>query len=113
MHKFPIPIAHDIRPTKPQWSLLRASAIALLGISLAPLIAEGTAICFAQWSRIMGTNAEARTPVIDSLQDGFESGHRSFSNTITSYFQRLPWSPKIVLIVGVILMMLAMMMLKM
>jgi hypothetical protein len=60
----------------------------------------------------MGRNAEARTPVIDSLQDGIESGHRSFSNTIGSYFQRLPWSPKLVLLVGVILMMLGMMMLK-
>ena len=60
----------------------------------------------------MGRNAEARTPVLDSLQDGIESGHRSFSNAITAYFQRLPWSPKVVLVVGVILMMLAMMMLK-
>ena len=112
MHKFPIPIAHDIRPTKHRWSLLRAGAIVLLGISLAPLIAEGTSICIAQWSRVMGRNAEARTPMIDSLQDGIESGHRSFSDAITAYFQRLPWSPKVVLVVGVILMMLAMMMLK-
>jgi hypothetical protein len=112
MHKFPLPVAHDIRPTKPRWSLLRASAIVLLGISLAPLVAEGTSICVAQWSRVMGRNAEARTPVVDSLQDGIESGHRSLSNAIASYFQQLPWSPRVVLGVGVILMVLAMMMLK-
>jgi hypothetical protein len=112
MHKFPIPIAHDIPPAKPRRSLLRASVIVLIGISLAPLIAEGTSICLAQWSRVMGRNADARTPVIDSLQDGIESSHRSFSNAVTAYFQRLPWSPRIVLGVGVILMMLAMMMLK-
>jgi hypothetical protein len=113
MHKFPLPIAHDIRPAKRRWSALRVSALVLLGISLAPLIAEGTSICFAQWSQVMGRNAQARTPVIDSLQDGIESGHRSFSNSVSSYFQRLPWSPKIVLAVGVILMLLGMKILKM
>jgi hypothetical protein len=112
MHKFPIPIAHDIRPSRPRPSLLRTSAIILLGISLAPLVAEGTAICFAQWSRVMGTNAEATTPVIDTLHDGIDTGHRSLSNTVGSYFQRLPWSPKVVLGVGVVLMSLAMLMLK-
>lgn len=113
MHKFPLSIAHDLKPTRPRWSLIRTGGIVLLGISLAPLLAEGTSICFAQWSQVMGRNAESRTPVIDSLQDGLESGHRSFSNTIASYFQRLPWSPKVVLFVGVILMMLGMVMLKM
>ena len=112
MHKFPLSIAHDIRPPKSRWSATRSCAIGLLGICLAPLLAEGTSICLAQWSQVMGRNAQARTPVIDSLRDGIESGHRSFSNTLGSYFQRLPWSPKIVLLVGIILMMLGMMMLK-
>jgi hypothetical protein len=113
MHKFPLSIAHDIRPAKPRWSALRVSALVLLGISLAPLIAEGTSICFAQWSQVMGRNAQARTPVIDSLQEGIETGHRSVSSSMGSYFQRLPWSPKIVLAVGVILMLLGMKILKM
>jgi hypothetical protein len=112
MYKFPIPIAHDIRPTKPRCSLLRASATVLLGISLSPLIGEASSLCVAQWSRVMGRNVEVRTPVLDSVQDGIESGHRSFSGSISAYFQHLPWSPSIVLGVGAILMMLAMMMLK-
>jgi hypothetical protein len=112
MHKFPLPIAHDLHPTRRRWSVLRTCAIALLGLSLAPLLAEGTSIWFAQWSQVLGRNADARTPVIDSLHDGIESGHRSFSSAISSYFQRLPWSPKIVLLVGVILMMLGILMLK-
>jgi hypothetical protein len=113
MHKFPLPIAHDTRPAKPRWSALRVFALVVLGISLAPLIAEGTSICFAQWSQVMGSNALARTPVLDSLQEGLESGHRSISSTMTSYFQRLPWNPKVVLFVGVILMLIGMKILKM
>ena len=112
MHKFPIPIAHDIHAAKPRRSLLRKAAIILLGISLAPLIAEGFSICFAQWSQVMGRNAEARTPVLDSLHEGLESGHHSFWATISPCFQRVPWSHRLVLAVGVICMIIGMMMLK-
>jgi hypothetical protein len=112
MYKFPIPIAHDIRPVPSRWRLLRSSAIVLLGISLAPLISEGSAICYAQWCQVLGRNAEAKTPLLDSLHEGLESGHRSFWAAISPYFQRLPWSPKLVLFVGVILMILGMLMLK-
>jgi hypothetical protein len=112
MHKFPLPIAHDIRPTRPRWRLLRSAALVLLGISLAPLIAEGASLCYAQWCQVLGRNAQARTPVLDSMSDSLESGHRSFWNTLSSYFQRLPWNPKVVLAIGVILMFLAMAMLR-
>jgi hypothetical protein len=112
MHKFPIPIAHDVPQTRPGFSLLRSIAIVILGISLAPLIAEGCAVCHAQWCRVLGSNAEASTPLFDSLHEGVESGHRSFWDAITPCFQRVPWSPKLVLLIGVILMMLGMLMLK-
>ena len=36
MHKFPIPIAHDIHPNKSRWSLLRNTAIIVLGIASGP-----------------------------------------------------------------------------
>jgi hypothetical protein len=113
MHKFPLPIAHDIRPAKPRWSVLRVFTIVLLGISLAPFIAEGTSICYAQWLQVMGRNAQARTPVIDSVHNALESAHRASSTAIGGYFQRLPWSPKLVLLVGVVVMMLGMKILKM
>jgi hypothetical protein len=112
MHKFPIPIAHDPPPSQAGWRLLRSSAIFILGIALAPMLAEGCAICYAQWCQVLGNNAEARTPVLDSLHDGLESAKGSFCDAISPYFQRLPWSPKLVLSVGVILMILGMLMLK-
>jgi hypothetical protein len=112
MHKFPIPIAHDIHSTKPRWSLLRKAAIIIIGISLAPLIAEGFSICFAQWSQVMGQNAEARTPMLDSLHEGLDSGHQSFWATITPWFQRVPWNHRLVLAAGVTCMFIGMLMLK-
>jgi hypothetical protein len=112
MHKLPIPIAHDIHPAKPRWPLLHKVAIVLLGISLAPIIAEGTSICYAQWSQVMGRNTQARTPMLDSLHEHFESGSQSFWATVSPCFQRVPWSHHLVLAIGAILVIVGMMMLK-
>ena len=112
MHKFPIPIAHDTPAARSRSRLLHSSGIVVLGLSLAPLIYEGCAICYAQWCQVLGRNAVATTPVIDVLQGELESGHRSIWGVITPHFQRLPWNPKLVLLVGVIFMIIGMMMLK-
>jgi hypothetical protein len=112
MHKFPIPIAHDVHRSKSRWSLLRNTALFVIGIGLAPLLAEGFSICFAQWSQVMGRNAEATTPLLDSLHEGLESGHQSFWATISPCFQRVPWNHRLVLAVGVICVIIGMMMLK-
>jgi hypothetical protein len=112
MHKAPIPIAPDIRPAKPRRPLLRKAAMVLVGISLAPLVAEGTSICYAQWSQVMGTNTEARTPVLDSLFDGLDSGRQSCSGTVSSVFQHTPWNHQIVLGVAVVLVIVGVGMLK-
>jgi hypothetical protein len=112
MHKFPIPIAHDIRPVISKWPLRRTAVIVFLGLSLAPLVAEGTSFCYAQWCQVMGRNVQARTPVFDTMYDGLDSGQRSCWHALSSYFQHLPWNPKVVLAIGVILMILAMTMLR-
>ena len=112
MHKFPIPIAHEAPPTRARLRLLRSSAIVILGVSLAPLIAEVCAVCHAQWCEVLGSNAQASTPLLNSLHDGVDSGHRSFWDAITPYFQRVPWSPKLVLLIGGILMIVGMRILK-
>jgi hypothetical protein len=112
MHKLPIPIAHDIHPGKPRSPLLHRVAIVVIGISLAPLIAEGSSICYAQWSQVLGRNAEARTPLLDSLHESIDSGRVSFWGTVSPCFQRVPWSHHLVLAVGAVLMILGMAMLK-
>jgi hypothetical protein len=112
MHKLPISIAHDIRPHRSGWSLVRKGAIVVLGIALAPLFSEGFSICYAQWSRVMGRNTEVETPMLNYLQEGLESGHHSFWETISPCFQRVPWSHRMVLAVGVIVVIIGMTMLR-
>ncbi len=112
MHKLPIPIAHDIHVGKTQRPLLHKAAIILVGISLAPLVAEVGSICYAQWSQVLGRNAEAETPVLNSLGEGLDSGRQSVLGAISSCFQRVPWNHQLVLAVGAILMIIGMIMLK-
>ena len=111
MHKFPIPIAHDVPPSDPA-SVCSARLPSSFWESLWPRSSPRAAICHAQWCQVLGTNVEASTPLLDSLHQGVDSGHRSFWDAITPCFQRVPWSPKLVLLIGVILMMLGMLMLK-
>ena len=113
MYKFPIPIAHDVAPPSRWRRLRRSAAIAVLGLAIAPLVYEALAMCHAQWCQVLGRNAQARTPVFDSLSDGVSTGHRSFWDTIGPYFQHVPWNPKIVFAVAAVVMVLAMTMLKM
>jgi len=91
---------------------MRTGAIVVLGLCLAPLIAEGALICHAQWSQVLGRNTDARTPVLDSLHDGVEAGHQSVWGFISSYFQRVPWSHELVLAMGAIVVVVGMLMLK-
>jgi hypothetical protein len=112
MNKLPIPIAHDIHPAKPRPPLLHKTAIVILGVALAPIIAEGTSILYAQWSQVMGRNTQARTPVLDSLHDHFEAGTHSFWGTVSPWFQHVPWSHHFVLAISVVLVILGMLMLK-
>jgi hypothetical protein len=112
MHKFPIPIAYEDPRAQSRSRLLRHGAIVVLGLGLAPLIFEGGSICYAQWCQVMGRNAQASTPVLDVVQNQVESGHRTFWDAISPCFQRLPWNPRPVLLVGVIFTIVGMMMLK-
>ena len=112
MHKTPISVAQPTHPQNKRSSPLRTGAILLLGFSLAPLLAEGALICYAQWSQVLGKNAEARTPMLDSLHEGLASGHQSLWSTVSAYFQRVPWSPHLVLAIGAVVVFVGMMLLK-
>jgi hypothetical protein len=112
MHKFPIPIAHELPADHRRAKIARALALVMLGLFLAPLIADGAALCANQWREVLGKNGQTKTPVLDSVADAVETGHRSLWESIDLYFHRLPWDPRIVLTVGAIVMVLAMVMLR-
>jgi hypothetical protein len=113
MHKHPIPIALDKPGAKGRRTTMRKAGLVLLGISLAPLIAEGSSICYAQWSQVMGNHTEASTPVLNRLHDGFQSSHRSFWGAILPYFNRVPWRHEFVLAAAAVVVVAGVTMLKM
>jgi len=112
MHKFPIPIADDIIPERRRSKGLRTASIVLLGLVLAAPVEEGVSLCIGQWREVMGTNNEVRTPILDSVHDGLQDAHQSVWNCITPQFQRVPWSPRVVLTVAAVVVVLGIVMLK-
>ena len=112
MQKGPLPIAPDVRPDPSRWSLLRSGTLILLGIALAPLLAEGASLCYAQWYEVMGTTTKAHTPIIDMAQEHLETAAHWLGYNISAYFMRAPWNPAFVFPIAFILMCVGMAMLK-
>ncbi len=112
MHKFPMPIGHDVNSSGRKSKRLRTASIVLLGFLLAPVVAEGGWLCFAQWCQVMGTNTYAKTPIMDAMQDQMQSAHGSFWECMAHWFQNLPWDPRVVMSVGAVVMIIAIRMLK-
>lgn len=78
------------------WPIIRAVAILLF---LAPFLYEGGQICYARWSRMLGGGSVAvRTPVLNYV--GLLT--RSARGAVFAQFQRVPWKPQIVIVVGVL-----------
>jgi hypothetical protein len=112
MHKFPLPLAHEIPPETSGSKLVRTAAIVILGIALVPPVAEGLSICYGQWCEVLGRNTEVHTPVLDSVQDNVHDVHRSAWGWMSAQFQRLPWQPRFVLPVATAIMLIGMIMLR-
>jgi hypothetical protein len=112
MHKFPLPIAHDAGPKRPRAKLIWSLSLVGLGLLLAPFVAEGTALCVAQWRQVLGENSEAKTPILNSVADSAEATHRSFWDCIDYYFHCLPWDETIVFSVAAIIVFLGVAMLR-
>jgi hypothetical protein len=112
MHKCQIPIADHHSSSGRKSKPLRTASIVLLGFLLVPLVAEGAWFCFAQWCQIMGKNTDAKTPMLDALNEHVQSAHESFWDGVAPWFQYLPWNPTVVLSIGAVLMAFAIRMLK-
>ena len=113
MHKFPIPIAHDIQPGKTPMVPAAHGRHRSSGHLAGPARRRGLVI----WLRAMVPGAWDGTPRRErrcSIRCTTVSSRAivPFWNAVSSCFQRVPWNPTVVLVIGVILMMLGMMMLK-
>src|SRR5262245_34698778 len=110
MHKFPLPLGHDIRPEPRRSKIVRIAFILVLGLGLAPPLEEAASICVANWFQLIGTNTEVRTPILDAVHDGLDTAHESVCSWMSPQFHRLPWNPSFVLPIAAGIMVLGMLM---
>ena len=112
MRKAILQLDHEIpdeRP-RPRWPLILLVLFLLVG--LGPLALEGCAICVANWKEFMGVSAEARTPILDNVQDTLHELSESCNRQFRAYFRTLPWEPRMVLAVAGVIMGAAMLLLR-
>jgi hypothetical protein len=112
MAKNPILLAPDLRPERRHSKVLPIASIFVVGPLLAPLVMEAVALCYAQWCAAFGTSTRVRTPIIDAIEEQIETVRADLWSALSARFQRVPWSPKIVLPVAAVIMAVAMVMLR-
>ena len=112
MPKNPITLAPDLRPDGRRSKLVPIASIFVLAPLLAPLFLEVAGLCYAQWCAALGTSAQVRTPILDSIQEGIETVRDDFWSVLSARFQRVPWNPKVVLPVAAVIMAVSMVMLR-
>jgi hypothetical protein len=112
MPKNPVSLAPDLRPNGRRSKVVPIASIFVIAPLLAPLILEAGALCYAQWCAALGTSAQVRTPIIDTIQEGIETVRNDLWSALSARFQRVPWSPTVVLPVAAVIMAVAMVMLR-
>jgi hypothetical protein len=112
MAKNPILLTVDLRPERRRSKVLPIASIFVLASLLTPLVIEVVALCHAQWCEVLGTSVTARTPTLDSIGDRIQEVREECWSCISSRFQRVPWNPRVVLPVLVVVMALGMVMLR-
>ncbi len=96
MRKVKAPFYLDRPPSTLRfWTVAR---IVVVTLALAPFLYEGTQLCYARWSRMLGSRVPVRTPFLNS----FGRLSRSAGAMISEQFQRVPWNPQVVLVIGIV-----------
>ena len=112
MSKNPILLAPDASSDRGKSKLLLIVSISVLALLVAPLFMEGVALCYAQWCDVLGNSVAVRTPILDSIGDQLRTVQVDIRNALTPVFERVPWNPKVVLPIAVVIMALAMALLR-
>lgn len=112
MRKATFQLDQEINEDRPRSRVPLIFLCLFLVVGLGPLAIEGTAICVANWKEFMGVSAEARTPILDGVQDALHVLRENCNQQFGYWFRGLPWEPRMVLAVAGVIMALAMLMLR-
>jgi hypothetical protein len=112
MPKNTISLAYDLTSKPRRFRVLPIAVLLFLGLALSPVLSEEVLLCYAQWCEIIDKPVVVRTPILDSCYDRFQTARNDLWNEIMPIFQRVPWNPQVVIVVGVLVMALSMVLLR-
>jgi hypothetical protein len=112
MTKNLLSLAPDLNSDRPRRKLLPILSLFVVVPLLAPFVIDAVALCYGQWCDMLGIRASVRTPTLDAIGETLAGVREDVRYHVTSHFQRVPWNPRVVLAVSVVVMLLAMMMLR-
>jgi hypothetical protein len=112
MSKQPITLAPDLRPDRPRRKLLPILLLSFAAVLLAPIFIDVAALFYGQWREVLGTPVAVHTPTLDAIGEQVAEIREDFRYHVLSRFHRVPWDPRVVLPVAVLVMLLAMVMLR-
>lgn len=112
MSKTPITLAPDIQPELPRRRLLPILSIVVTAPLLAPVIMDGVALCYGRWREVLGSPTDVRTPTFDAIGERIDAVREDLWYHVSSRFNRVPWNPRVVLSIAVVVMIVAMVMLR-
>jgi hypothetical protein len=112
MSKQLITLAPDLRPDRHRRKWLPIASLFVAIPLLAPIVMDTLALGYGQWREMLGTPITVRTPTLDAIAERVAEVREDARYHIGSHFNRVPWNPRVVLPVAVLVMIVAMMMLR-
>jgi len=112
MAKTPLTLAPDLKPDRPRRKWLPILSLFVTIPLLAPILRDAVALCYGQWREMLGTPTDVRTPALDAIGERVGEVREDLRYHVSSRFQRVPWNPRVVLPIIVLVMLLAMWILR-
>jgi hypothetical protein len=112
MSKQTITLAPDLRPDRPRQRLLPILLLSIAAVLLAPIVIDAVALCYGQWGEVLGTPTAVQTPTLDAIGEQVAEIREDVRYHILTRFHRVPWDPRVVLPVAVVVMLLGIVMLR-
>jgi hypothetical protein len=112
MAKNPITLAPDLKPDLPRRGVRPVLSLFVAAPLLAPIVMDAVVLCYGQWREILGTPVTVRTPTLDAIGERIGPIREDLWYHISSRFHRVPWNPRVVMSIALVVMILAMVMLR-
>ncbi len=112
MSKQVIVLAPNIHPDRPRRKFLPILSLFVTVPLLAPIVLDAASLCYGQWCELLGSPVDIRTPTLDAISERVAEVREEVKYHISSRFHRVPWNPRVVLMIAFAVMLVAIIMLR-